>query len=79
LLYNTGDTDVDRPSLQQKFWDRAGDSGKIQLPVFQRGWIWDDNRIKGLLASVAKSFPIGAMLLETGKKTSDLKQNRWKA
>ncbi|MFA6101597.1 MAG: DUF262 domain-containing protein [Victivallaceae bacterium] len=42
-------------------------SGKIQLPDFQRGWVWDDNRIKGLLASVAKSFPIGAvMLLETG-------------
>lgn len=41
--------------------------GKIQLPDFQRGWIWDDNRIKALLASVAKSFPIGViMLLETG-------------
>jgi len=43
--------------------------GKIQLPDFQRGWIWDDNRIKGLLASIAKSFPIGAvMLLETGNE-----------
>ena len=20
--------------------------GKIQLPDFQRGWVWDDNRIK---------------------------------
>jgi len=38
-------------------------SGKIQLPDFQRGWIWDDNRIKGILASVAKSFPIGAVML----------------
>lgn len=45
-------------------------SGKIQLPDFQRGWIWDDKRIKGILASVAKSFPIGAvMLLETGNDT----------
>lgn len=44
--------------------------GKIQLPDFQRGWVWDDNRIKGILASVAKSFPIGAiMLLETGNET----------
>jgi hypothetical protein len=42
-------------------------SGKIQLPDFQRNWVWDDNRIKGIIASVAKSFPIGAiMLLETG-------------
>lgn len=46
------------------------DSGKIQLPDFQRGWVWDDNRIKGIIASVAKSFPIGAiMLLETGNES----------
>ena len=32
--------------------------------------MWDDNRIKGILASVAKSFPIGAvMLLETGNNS----------
>jgi hypothetical protein len=41
--------------------------GKLQLPDFQRSWIWDDWRIKGILASVAKSFPIGAIMLqETG-------------
>lgn len=45
-------------------------TGKIQLPDFQRGWVWDDNRIKGIIASVAKSFPIGAiMLLETGNES----------
>ncbi|MEA1883751.1 MAG: DUF262 domain-containing protein [Thermotogota bacterium] len=42
-------------------------SGKIQLPDFQRGWIWDDNHIRDLLVSVARSFPVGAvMMLETG-------------
>lgn len=42
-------------------------NGKIQLPDFQRGWIWDDEHVQSLLASVARSFPIGAvMLLETG-------------
>lgn len=42
-------------------------SGKLQLPDFQRGWVWDDDRIRSLLASVSVSFPIGAvMLLETG-------------
>jgi len=42
-------------------------SGKMQLPDFQRGWVWDDERICSLLASIAVSFPIGAvMLLETG-------------
>jgi hypothetical protein len=41
--------------------------GKTQLPDFQRDWVWDDERIKGLLASIAVSYPIGAiMLLETG-------------
>jgi uncharacterized protein with ParB-like and HNH nuclease domain len=49
-------------------------TGKIQLPDFQRGWVWDDNRIKGIIASVAKSFPIGAiMLLETGNENIKFK------
>ena len=41
--------------------------GRIQLPDFQRGWVWDDGHIRSLLVSIARSFPIGAvMLLETG-------------
>ena len=41
--------------------------GKIQLPDFQRGWIWDDAHVRSLLISIARSFPVGAvMLLETG-------------
>jgi hypothetical protein len=44
--------------------------GKIQLPDFQRGWVWDDSHIRSLLVSVAKSFPVGAvMLLENGGNT----------
>jgi len=49
--------------------DLLGDirSGKIQLPDFQRGWVWDDDHVRDLLVSIARSFPIGAvMLLETG-------------
>ena len=42
-------------------------SGKIQLPDFQRGWVWDDNHVVSLLASVSVSYPIGAvMIYETG-------------
>ena len=42
-------------------------TGHLQLPDFQRGWVWDDEHIKSLLASVSVSFPIGAvMLLQTG-------------
>ena len=42
-------------------------SGKIQLPDFQRGWVWDDNRIKALIASITNGYPVGAaMFLEYG-------------
>ncbi|MFN9648574.1 MAG: DUF262 domain-containing protein, partial [Pseudanabaena sp.] len=42
-------------------------TGKIQLPDFQRGWVWDDEHIRSLLVSIARSFPVGAiMLLEFG-------------
>lgn len=41
--------------------------GKLQLPDFQRGWVWDDDHVRSLLVSVARSFPVGAvMLMETG-------------
>jgi uncharacterized protein with ParB-like and HNH nuclease domain len=36
--------------------------GKIQLPDFQRGWVWDDYRIRSLIASVSQEFPIGSVL-----------------
>lgn len=37
------------------------------MPNFQRGWVWDDNHIKSLLASISLSYPIGAvMTLKTG-------------
>lgn len=42
-------------------------NGKTQLPDFQRGWVWDDEHIRSLLASVSRSFPVGAvMMLQTG-------------
>ena len=37
-------------------------NGKIQLPDFQRSWVWDEERIKGLLASVSQAFPVGALM-----------------
>src|SRR5579884_3390934 len=41
--------------------------GRIQLPEFQRGWVWDDEHIRSLLASISLSYPIGAvMMLLTG-------------
>lgn len=48
---------------------KAIHEGKAQLPDFQRGWVWDDNRIKALIASVTNNFPVGAaMFLEYGNQ-----------
>ena len=42
-------------------------SGRLQLPDFQRDYVWGDEDVKSLLASIAKGFPVGALLmLETG-------------
>lgn len=42
-------------------------AGELQLPDFQRSWVWDEERIKSLIASVSRAFPIGALMtLETG-------------
>ena len=41
--------------------------GILQLPDFQRSWVWDEDRIKSLISSVSRAFPIGALMtLETG-------------
>jgi hypothetical protein len=42
---------------------REIDSGALQLPDFQRPWVWEDSRIRALLASISLSFPIGALML----------------
>src|SRR3984885_8839239 len=36
--------------------------GVIQLPDFQRSWVWDEDRIKSLIASISRAFPIGALM-----------------
>lgn len=56
-------------STKESLLDLLGSvrNGKTQLPDFQRGWVWDDEHIRSLLASVSMSYPIGAvMMLQTG-------------
>ena len=38
------------------------DCGELQLPDFQRGWVWDDEHIRSLLVSISLSYPIGAVM-----------------
>lgn len=53
---------------------REVDSGAAQLPDFQRGWVWDDGRIRALILSVIHNFPVGAaMFLEYGNESIHFK------
>ncbi len=49
------------PILLSKLLDDCG-HGRIQLPDFQRSWVWDEERIRGLIASISQAFPIGALM-----------------
>ncbi len=46
---------------------RSVHEGRMQLPDFQRDYVWNDDDVRQLIASVAKGYPIGALLtLEIG-------------
>lgn len=50
----------------KRLLEMAGD-GTIQLPDFQRGYKWDEDRIRSLLVTVSLGHPLGVlMMLETG-------------
>ena len=41
--------------------------GEIQLPDFQRGYVWEENQVRELLVTIASGFPLGVvMTLQTG-------------
>jgi hypothetical protein len=49
-----------------KLLEQAG-NGAIQLPDFQRGYKWDEERIRALLVTVTLGHPLGVlMFLQTG-------------
>ena len=46
---------------------RDAKEGRLQLPDFQRDYVWGDEDVRSLISSVAKGFPVGALLiLQTG-------------
>lgn len=49
----------------QSIVSRVSD-GEIQLCNFQRKWVWDDDKIKGLLTSIIKGYPIGILIFLKG-------------
>ncbi len=65
MAFSSGTFQTNEPLLSELLSDIG--KGAIQLPDFQRSWIWDDAHIRSLIASVTLSYPIGAvMVLETG-------------
>jgi len=47
-------------------------SGQIRIPKFQRGFVWEPDRVAYLMDSIYKGYPIGSLLLwRTGEKLKD--------
>ena len=38
------------------------DNSTTQLPEFQRSWIWDDLRIRAIIASISQGYPMGVIM-----------------
>lgn len=39
------------------------DSGHMALPEFQRGYVWNRDQVRGLMASLYRKHPIGSLLV----------------
>ena len=64
---------IEKESLDGMLGEAA--DGRTQLPEFQRGWVWDDDHVRSLLASISLGYPMGAvMMLRAGGETVRFKQ-----
>lgn len=50
--------------------------GHIKLPDFQRSWVWDEDRLRSLIASVSLTFPIGALMTLSNDGDVQFKERR---
>ncbi len=48
------------------------ETGKVQLPDFQRSWVWAEDRILSLIASISRAFPIGALMTLASSSEAEL-------
>ena len=46
------------------------DDGAIALPVFQRGYVWNRNQVRGLMESLYRRHPVGSLLIWVTKTES---------
>ena len=54
------------------------ETGKAQLPEFQRSWVWDDTKICKLIESITSGYPMGAaMFLANGGESIRFKYRKF--
>ena len=46
-----------------KEWIRMADAGEIALPIFQRSYVWDNNKIENYLHALFDGRPTGSLLV----------------
>ena len=39
------------------------DSGSLNLPQFQRGYVWSRPQVRNLMRSLYKDYPVGGLLI----------------
>ena len=61
---NVSVINIEKESLESLLNEAA--DGSSQLPDFQRGWVWDDQHVRSLLASISLGYPIGAVIMLRG-------------
>ena len=43
--------------------------GQIRIPAFQRGFVWEPDRVAYLMDSIYKKYPFGSLLFGEQKKS----------
>jgi hypothetical protein len=54
--------------------EQAG-SGQIRVPAFQRGFVWEPDRVAHFMDSIYKGFPFGALLFWRTNEQLDVERN----
>src|SRR6266511_5292046 len=39
------------------------DNGSVQLPEFQRGYVWNRDQVRGFMRSLYRRYPVGSLLV----------------
>lgn len=51
------------------------ESGQIRIPAFQRGFVWEPERVAHLMDSIYKNYPFGALLFWRTNEQLDIEKN----